>query len=120
MLAFQNVDAAGAPHPNGKHLVSAVPKDAAGDRLILQIPITHPTSRGGGGGARPYAYPEHVSGNKKCARRDGASAWGHLLATRPDDKELAHFLPSFLTYSPGRASMRSCTATRSRRVRTRG
>ena len=74
MLAFQNVDAAGAPHPNGKHLVSAVPKDAAGDRLILQIPITHPTSRGGGGRARPYAYPEHVSGNKKCARRVGASA----------------------------------------------
>lgn len=60
VLAFQNVDGAGAPHPKGKHLVSAVPKDAVGDRLILQIPIVH-----GGGGARPYAYPEHVSGNKK-------------------------------------------------------
>ena len=48
-----------------------MPKDAAGDRLILQIPIAHPASRGGGGGGgggggvRPYAYPEHVSGNKK-------------------------------------------------------
>lgn len=47
VLAFQNVDAAGAPHPKGKHLVSAVPKDAAGDRLILQIPIVH------GGGDAP-------------------------------------------------------------------
>ena len=47
VLAFQNVDATGAPHPKGKHLVSAVPKDAAGDRLILQIPIVH------GGGDAP-------------------------------------------------------------------
>ena len=63
MLAFQNVDGVGAPHPKGKHLVSAVPKDAEGDRLVLQIPITQ-----GAGGAR-YAYPEHVSGNKKPIRR---------------------------------------------------
>jgi len=59
ILSFQNVDGAGAPHPKGKHLVSAVPKDAAGDRLVLQIPIAHAE------GVAPYAYPEHVSGNKK-------------------------------------------------------
>ena len=41
-----------------------MPKDAAGDRLVLQIPIVHGIVHGGGG-ALPYAYPEHVSGNKK-------------------------------------------------------
>jgi hypothetical protein len=59
VLSFQNVDEAGAPHPRGKHLVSAVPADAASDRLVLQIPLAHEN------GTRPYAYPEHVSGEKK-------------------------------------------------------
>jgi hypothetical protein len=60
VLSFQNVDESGERHPNGRHLVSAVPKDATGDRLVVQIPITH-----GAQGTRPFAYPEHVSGNKK-------------------------------------------------------
>ena len=60
VLSFQNVDEHGARHPHAKHLVGAVPKDAAGDRLVVQIPIAH-----GAKGTRPYAYPEHVSGNKK-------------------------------------------------------
>jgi hypothetical protein len=37
-----------------------VPKDAAGDRLVVQIPIAY-----GAKSARPFAYPEHVSGPKK-------------------------------------------------------
>ena len=60
VLSFQNVDEHGARHPHAKHLVSAVPKDAAGDRLVVQIPIAY-----GSKSARPFAYPEHVSGNKK-------------------------------------------------------
>lgn len=59
VLSFQNVDGHGAPHPQAKHLVSAVPKEAKGDRLVVQIPIAHKD------GVRRYAYPEHVSGNKK-------------------------------------------------------
>jgi len=59
VLSFQNVDASGAPHAKGKHLVSAVPKEAAGDRLVVQIPIAKKA------GARGFAYPEHVSGAKK-------------------------------------------------------
>lgn len=59
VLAFQNVDAAGAPHPKAKHLVSAVPADAKGDRLVVQVPIAYWS------GTPAYAYPEHVSGNKK-------------------------------------------------------
>ena len=59
VLSFQNVDDNGKPHPNAKHLVSAVPEDAAGDRLVVQIPIAHQS------GVRAFAYPEHVSGNKK-------------------------------------------------------
>ena len=59
VLSFQNVDDAGAVHPNAKHLVSAVPKEAAGDRLVVQIPIAHKD------GVRAYAYPEHVSGPEK-------------------------------------------------------
>jgi len=64
VLSFQNVDAMGAPHPQGKHLVSAVPKEAAGDRLVVQIPIKHEA------GMRPYAYPEHVSGGKKPGQHE--------------------------------------------------
>jgi len=64
ILSFQNVDGAGAPHPKAKHLVSAVPKGAAGDRLVVQIPIAHKT------GVRAYAYPEHVSGNKKPGQHE--------------------------------------------------
>lgn len=64
VLSFQNVDGAGLPHPNGKHLVSAVPKEAKGDRLVLQIPIKHEV------GVPAYAYPEHVSGAKKPGQHE--------------------------------------------------
>ena len=64
VLSFQNVDETGARHPNGKHLVSAVPKDAAGDRLVVQIPIKYEAN------TRPYAYPEHVSGAKKPGQHE--------------------------------------------------
>ncbi|EOD38537.1 hypothetical protein EMIHUDRAFT_440051 [Emiliania huxleyi CCMP1516] len=60
VLSFSNLDASGAPHPNGRHLVSAVPREAESDRLVLQVPLAHPA-----GGAPPHAYAEHVSGNKK-------------------------------------------------------
>jgi len=60
VLSFENtVGPSGIPHPKAKHLVSAVPADAASDRLVVQIPLAHPA------GAVPYAYPEHVSGAKK-------------------------------------------------------
>lgn len=59
VLSFQNVDDAGAVHPLAKHTVSAVPHDATSDRLVVQVPIAHKA------GMRAYAYPEHVSGNKK-------------------------------------------------------
>ena len=65
VLSFQNVDEHGARHPHAKHLVSSVPKDATGDRLVVQIPIAH-----GPKGTRPYAYPEHVSGNKKPGQHE--------------------------------------------------
>jgi len=65
VLSFQNVDEHGSRHPLAAHLVSAVPKDAAGDRLVVQIPIAH-----GAKGTRPYAYPEHVSGNKKPGQHE--------------------------------------------------
>jgi len=61
ILAFQNVDTHGRPHPLAKHSVSAVPKDATHDRIVIQIPIAH-SSEG-----RRYAYPEHVSGMKNHA-----------------------------------------------------
>jgi len=64
VLSFQNVDHLGAPHPKAKHLVSAVPKDATGDRLVVQIPISHKA------GVRAYAYPEHVSGGKKPGQHE--------------------------------------------------
>jgi len=64
VLSFQNVDETGAPHPKGKHLVSAVPKEAAGDRLVIQIPMAHKA------GVRGYAYPEHVSGAKKPGQHE--------------------------------------------------
>ena len=65
VLSFQNTDEHGKRHPLAKHLVSAVAKDAPGDRLILQIPIMHMVK-----GTRPYAYPEHVSGNKKPGQHE--------------------------------------------------
>lgn len=64
ILSFQNVDEHGAPHPNGKHSVSAVPKEATKDRIVVQIPIAHKE------GKRPYAYPEHVSGAKKPGQHE--------------------------------------------------
>ena len=64
VLSFQNVDDNGKPHPNAKHLVSAVPDDAASDRLVVQIPITHKH------GVRAFAYPEHVSGAKKPGQHE--------------------------------------------------
>jgi len=64
VLSFQNVDESGNPHPLAKHLVSPVPKDAEGDRLVVQIPIAHKA------GVRPYAYPEHVSGGKKPGQHE--------------------------------------------------
>ena len=61
VLSFENWDAAAAaPHAKAKHGVSAVPKTAAHDRFVAQIPIALPPN-----GSRPYAYAEHVSGNKK-------------------------------------------------------
>ena len=59
VLSFQNVDDTGLPHPLAKHLVSAVPKEASGDRLVIQIPISYSSA------GEAYAYPEHVSGDKK-------------------------------------------------------
>jgi len=64
ILSFQNVDEHGARHPHGKHSVSAVPKEAKQDRIVVQIPITHKA------GKRPYAYPEHVSGAKKPGQHE--------------------------------------------------
>jgi len=64
ILSFQNVDEHGAPHPRGKHLVSAVPKDAKQDRIVVQIPIAHKA------GVKAYAYPEHVSGGKKPGQHE--------------------------------------------------
>jgi len=64
ILSFQNVDEHGAPHPKAKHLVSAVPKDAKQDRIVVQIPIAYPV------GKRAYAYPEHVSGAKKPGQHE--------------------------------------------------
>jgi hypothetical protein len=68
VLSFQNVDEAGAPHAKAKHLVSAVPADAAGDRLVVQIPIA--VERAADGKLRRYAYPEHVSGGKKPGQHE--------------------------------------------------
>ena len=68
VLAFQNVDAAGAPHPRAQHLVGAVAKEATGDRLVMQIPIMHPA------GEAPYAYPQHVSGMKKPGQHESMRA----------------------------------------------
>jgi hypothetical protein len=59
VLAFQNVDGTGRPHPKAEHLVGAVSKHATHDRLVVQIPMMHEL-----GGAEPYAYPQHVSGMK--------------------------------------------------------
>ena len=88
VLAFQNVDGTGRPHPKAEHLVGAVSKHATHDRLVVQIPMMHElgthsprlqpstcpmlavlTDRAsvlscGTGGAEPYAYPQHVSGMK--------------------------------------------------------
>ena len=64
VLSFQNVDEAGAVHPLAKHSVGAVPKDATGDRLVVQVPIAHKD------GVRAYAYPEHVSGSKKPGQHE--------------------------------------------------
>ena len=58
------MDEHGAPHPKAKHLVSAVPKDAKQDRIVVQIPIAYPA------GKRAYAYPEHVSGAKKPGQHE--------------------------------------------------
>jgi hypothetical protein len=68
MLSFQNVDNAGSPHKKAKHWVSAVPKDAPRDRLVLQIPFSH--ERTTNGILRRYAYPEHVSGGKKPGQHE--------------------------------------------------
>ena len=38
--------------------------DAAGDRLVVQIPIAHKA------GVRAHAYPEHVSGAKKPGQHE--------------------------------------------------
>jgi len=65
VLSFQNVDEFGGVHPLAKHTVSAVPADAGSDRLVVQVPIAHK-----GGGARPFAYPEHVSGGKKPGQHE--------------------------------------------------
>jgi hypothetical protein len=65
ILSFQNVDGEGAPHPKAKHWVSAVPKDAPRDRIVVQIPIATPTN-----GEAPYAYAEHVSGAKKPGQHE--------------------------------------------------
>jgi hypothetical protein len=64
ILSFQNVDEHGAVHPDAKHLVSAVPKEAKQDRIVVQIPIAYPA------GKRAYAYPEHVSGGKKPGQHE--------------------------------------------------
>ena len=64
ILSFQNVDERGERHPLAKHWVGAVPHDAKGDRLVVQIPITHKA------GVRAYAYPEHVSGGKRPGQHE--------------------------------------------------
>lgn len=68
VLSFQNVDDSGAPHPQAKHWVSAVPKDAPRDRLILQIPIA--IEKTVEGLTHRYAYAEHVSGGKKPGQHE--------------------------------------------------
>jgi hypothetical protein len=64
VLAFQNVDDAGAPHPKAQHLVGSVAKVAQRDRLVMQIPLMHPH------GEAAYAYPQHVSGMKKPGQHE--------------------------------------------------
>lgn len=73
ILAFQNVDEHGAPHPRGKHTVSAVPADSPGDRLIVQIPIYQKD------GVRK-AFPEHVSGNKKPGEHESMHGTAEQIA----------------------------------------
>lgn len=66
VLSFQNVDAAsGLPDPRAHHGVSRVSSSAAQDRIVVQIPLRHP-SLGANAHSRPRgeAYAEHVSGGK--------------------------------------------------------
>merc|ERR1711998_5387 len=78
VLSFQNVDDAGRPHPNGQHLVSAVPHDAPSDRLVVQIPISFSSA------GEAHAYPEHVSGNKNHSAGSHAQAYSFVARLYTD------------------------------------
>ena len=117
VLSFQNVDEHGAPHKNGKHLVSAVPKEATQDRIVVQIPIAHKA------GQRPYAYPEHepqpqrppvffVTNNSTKSRAGYLKKFTSLgLSVQPEEI----FSSSFAAAACARASRASAQATAQRR-----
>jgi len=78
IISFQNVDETGAPHPKAKHYVGAVPADAKTDRLVVQIPIA--VAEAHGKIVRKWAYPEHVSGNKKPGEHESMHGTAEQIA----------------------------------------